>query len=71
MTSLTKDLLPGRWYCIGWMRDDGTMQWEDLIRYVGDGQFENEEGEPVEYLWCPDLQARVSVHAADAYQLQG
>ncbi|MDE2104343.1 MAG: hypothetical protein KGL39_44305 [Patescibacteria group bacterium] len=61
----------GRWYCVGWTRDDGSISWNEFIRYDGDGCFSDESGDPVEYLRDPNLDMmRVAPTAADHYALQ-
>ena len=63
--------IEGKWYCVGWEMDDGSIQWDQFIKYEGEGCFSNEEGEEVTSLFCPVLQLRVAVDAADRYALQG
>ena len=61
---------PGKWYVVGWQRDDGSMQWDQFIQYQGEGYFNDDDGNEVESLFDPNLQMRVAVDAADAYQEQ-
>lgn len=67
----TKQMQAGKWYAVGWKREGGEMQWDQLIRYEGDGCFSNDDGEEIESLFDPVLQTRVAVDAADAYAQQG
>ena len=60
----------GKWYCVGWEANDGSMQWDQFIKYEGDGCFTGDDGEEVESLFDPILQCRVAVDGADAYAVQ-
>ena len=62
--------IEGKWYCIGWQREDGSMQWDQFLKYEGDGCFTDDDGNEVESLYDPILQCRIGVTGADAYQLQ-
>lgn len=66
----TKDMKVGEWYCVGWKLDDGSMQWDQFVRYEGEGCFSGDDGEEIESLFDPITQARVAPDAADAYALQ-
>ena len=61
--------IEGKWYAVGWKMDDGSTQWDQIIKYEGDGCFSDDGGE-VESLYDPVLQMRVAVNAADAYAVQ-
>lgn len=67
-----KDLIPGRWYAIGFKPLDGEIEWGGcmLYRYEGEGEWSDENG-PVDDTWDPVLQYRVHVSDADAFALQG
>lgn len=64
------NFVEGKWYVVGWKREDGTMQWDQFIQYHGEGCFTGDDGEEVDSLFDPILQCRVAVDAADAYQQQ-
>ncbi len=70
----TAAFIPGKWYCIGFelysMVDEPRMDWGQIIRYDGDGQWSDDNGEPVESLYDPELRMYVSMDAADAYACQ-
>lgn len=66
----TMEFIEGKWYCVGWEQDDGSMQWDQFIKYEGDGCFSGDDGEPVDRLYDCSLQCYVGVTGADAYQLQ-
>lgn len=67
-------LVPGKWYAIGFERysltDEPAMQWGEILQYLGNGQWADDNGEPVESLFDPELQMSVAMDAADAYQAQ-
>lgn len=69
-----RPLVAGKWYCIGFelfsMADTPRIDYGQIIRYDGDGCWSDDNGEPVESLWDPELQMPVAMNAADAYACQ-
>lgn len=61
-------LVPG-WYAIGFQGEDGQINWgaAPIYRYVGDGEWVDEEESPIDSFYDPFLQLRVATNAADAY----
>lgn len=60
------------WYAIGFADDKDEINWDaaPIYYYNGDGQWEDENGESIEFFFDPFLQFPVSTHAADAYLKQ-
>lgn len=67
----TPTFVAGHWYCIGFelfsMVDTPRMDWGQIIRYDGEGCWSDDNGEPVESLYDPELRMQVAMDAADAY----
>ena len=64
------NFIVGKWYCVGWDQPDGTIQWEEFVRYEGEGCFSNEQGEPVNSTFNPETQLTVAITSADHYMPQ-
>jgi len=67
----------GKWYACGFQTFDTdapgvVIDWGGaaIYRYDGEGCWSDESGEEVTSLFDPFLQARVAMHAADAYMVQ-
>jgi hypothetical protein len=65
------ELAPG-WYCIGFEGESGEIDWvgAPIYHYIGDDQWEDDDGSDVESFFDPLLQLRVATDAADAYLRQ-
>lgn len=61
-------LKPG-WYGIGFEDDDGHINWNTapICRYLGDGLWEDDDGNAVDAFWDPVLQLYVATDAPDAF----
>lgn len=61
-------LKPG-WYCVGFENEEGDINWggSPIYHYVGDGCWEDDDGNAVDYFFDTFLQLNVSTDAADAY----
>lgn len=68
----TKNLTAGRWYAIGIKNLSEKIEWgcAPLGKYLGDGCWSDDEGEPLETTWDVTLQVQISINDADAYMLQ-
>ena len=64
------EFIEGKWYAVGWKQDDGRMDYQQIIRYEGDGCWSDDDGEEVTSLFDPILQLRIGVDGADDYALQ-
>lgn len=60
--------MPG-WYAIGFADESGHIDLcgAVLAKHIGDGQWENESGDPIESFYDPTLNLSVATNAADAY----
>lgn len=64
-------LTPG-WYAVGIKDINDEINWQaaPLYEYIGDGEWQDECGDSVLWVWDSVLQCNVGINSADAYNWQ-